>query len=131
LNPSLLCGCILTFLNIMSIWGTNKFNIAVKYKVISIRCGYEVPGMILLNAYLCTYSILRGVSFEVLPLRGYTLRSTKLPLLKTFLELLLWYSFQCCYHIFFMSSVSRNLHLFKTDSIFGNSKKSFQAKSGE
>jgi hypothetical protein len=32
------------------------------------RYGYEVPGMILFNTYLYTYSLLRGATFEVLPL---------------------------------------------------------------
>jgi hypothetical protein len=37
-------------------------------------CGYDVPGMILLQAsYLCTHSLLRGVTFEVLPLSSYVL----------------------------------------------------------
>jgi hypothetical protein len=46
-------------------------------------------------SYLYTYSLLRGVTFEVLPLSSYALSSKILPLLKTFLELLLWNSFQC------------------------------------
>jgi hypothetical protein len=33
-----------------------------------MRYGYEVTGMILLEAYLCTYSLLREVTFKVLPL---------------------------------------------------------------
>jgi len=35
------------------------------------KCGYEVPGMILLQAYPCTYSLLRGVAFDILPLSSY------------------------------------------------------------
>jgi len=31
-------------------------------------CGYEVLGMLLLQAYLFIYSLLRGVTFEVPPL---------------------------------------------------------------
>jgi hypothetical protein len=36
-----------------------------------------------------------------------------LPLLETFLELLIWNIFQCCRHVFWMSSVSWNLCPFK------------------
>jgi hypothetical protein len=65
-------------------------------------CGYEVAGgMILLQAsYLFTYSLLKWVTFEVLPLSSYALRPKMLPLLEKFLELLLWNSFQCRRHIF-------------------------------
>jgi hypothetical protein len=52
-----------------------------------MRCGYEVPGMGLLQAYPYTYSLLRGVIFEVLPLSSYALSRMMLPLLETFLEL--------------------------------------------
>jgi len=45
--------------------------------------------MILLEAYLYTYSLLRGVIFEVLPLRSYAQGSTMFPLLDTLLKLLL------------------------------------------
>jgi hypothetical protein len=56
------------------------------------RYGYDVPGMVLLKAYLYTYNILRGgVNFKVLPLSSYALSPTMLPLLETFLELLLWW----------------------------------------
>jgi hypothetical protein len=59
-------------------------------------CDYEVPGMILLQAsYLYTYSLPRGVTFEVLPLSSCVLSPTMLPLLETFLELLLLNIFQC------------------------------------
>jgi hypothetical protein len=34
-------------------------------------CGYEVTRMILLQAYLYTYSLLRGVTFKVLSLSNY------------------------------------------------------------
>jgi len=77
------------------------------------------------------YSQLRGVTFKVLPLRSYALRPTQLTLLETFLELLLWNRFQCRLHIFFMYSVSRNLHPFTADFTFENSHKSFGAKTGE
>jgi hypothetical protein len=55
--------------------------------------------MALFQAYLYTYSLLRGVTFEVLPLSSCALSPTMLPLLETFLELLLWSSFQCRRHI--------------------------------
>jgi hypothetical protein len=63
------------------------------------KVGYEVTGMILLQAHMYTDSLLRGVSFEVLSLCSYALGPVMLPLLGTFLELLLWNSFQC-HHIF-------------------------------
>jgi hypothetical protein len=53
------------------------------------RCDYEVPGMILLQAYLYTYSLLRGVTFEVLSFSSHALSPLILPLLGTF-----WNS--CC-----------------------------------
>jgi len=46
--------------------------------------------MVLLQTYLYTYSLLRGFPFEVSPLSSYALSPTMLPLLETFLELLLW-----------------------------------------
>jgi len=63
-------------------------------------CSYEVPGIILLQAYLYTYSLPTGVTFEVTPFRGYEINPAMLPLLETFWELLLWNSFQCRRHIF-------------------------------
>jgi hypothetical protein len=55
-----------------------------------MRFGYEVPEIILLQAsYLYAYSLLRGVTFEVLLLSSYALSPTMLPLLETF-----WNS--CC-----------------------------------
>jgi hypothetical protein len=65
-----------------------------------MRCGYEVPGLILLQAYPYTYSLLRGVTFKVLPLMCYALNPMMLPLLGAILELLLSNSFQCHHHIF-------------------------------
>jgi hypothetical protein len=45
------------------------------------RCGYDVPGMILLQAwYMYTHSLLRGVIFEALPLSSYALSPVMLPL---------------------------------------------------
>jgi hypothetical protein len=67
---------------------------------IHVRCGYAVPRMILLQAYPYTYTLLRQVTFKVLPLSRCALSPTILPLLETFLELLLWNSFQCHHHIF-------------------------------
>jgi len=70
------------------------------------RCSYEVLGTILLqNSCLYIYSLLRRVTFEVLPLNSCALSPTMLPLLETFLELLLWNSFQCRRHVFYISSV--------------------------
>jgi hypothetical protein len=79
----------------------------------TIECDYEVPGMLLLQACLYTYSLLRGVTFQVLLSSSYVLSPMMLPLLEKFLELLLWNSFQCHHHIFWMSSVPRNLRTFK------------------
>jgi hypothetical protein len=62
--------------------------------------------MILLHAYLYTYSLLRGVPFEVLPSSSYAPSLTMLPLLETFLELVLWNSFQYRRLIFLASSMS-------------------------
>jgi len=46
--------------------------------------------------YLCTYSLLKGVTFEVLHLSSYALSTTMLPLLETFSNsYLLWNNFQC------------------------------------
>jgi hypothetical protein len=64
------------------------------------KCVHEVPGMILLQVYLYTHSLLRGVNFEVLPLGSHALSPTMLSLLGTFVELLIWNSFQCRRHIF-------------------------------
>jgi hypothetical protein len=49
---------------------------------------------------LCAYSLLRGVTFEVLLLSSYALTPKTLTLSETFLELLLWNSFQCRCHFF-------------------------------
>jgi hypothetical protein len=58
------------------------------------KCGYEIPGMILLQAYPYTYSsLLRDATFTVLPLSSYARSPTMQPLPETFLELLLWNSF--------------------------------------
>jgi hypothetical protein len=91
---------------------------------------YEVSGMILLQVYLYTYSLLRRVTFEVLPFSNCALSQTMLSLLETFLERLLWNSFQC-HHFFWMSSFSGNLRPFDADFISGNSQKYLGANSGE
>jgi hypothetical protein len=65
------------------------------------RCGYyEVPGMILLQTYLYTYNLLRRFTFKVLPLSSYAISPMMLPLVATFLELLLWNSFHWHHHFF-------------------------------
>jgi len=88
--------------------------------------------MILLQAsHLYTYSLLRGVTFKVLYFSSNALSPMILPLLETFLEFLLWNSFQCRHHISFRTSISLNLPPFKADFNYGNSQKSFGAKSGE
>jgi hypothetical protein len=64
-----------------------------KYTETYMRCGYEGSGMILLQVYPYTYSLLRGVIFAVLPFSSYALNPTMLPLLKKF-----WNS--CCGRVF-------------------------------
>jgi len=54
------------------------------YAEVNMRCGYEVPGIILLQSYLYTYSLLRGVTFKILSLSSYTLSPMMLLLLETF-----------------------------------------------
>jgi len=96
------------------------------------RCGYEVPEIILLYPCLYAHSLLRGVTFKVLPFSNYAPTLTMLPPFKTFLEHLLWNSFQCSRHISFsLSSISWNLRPFKADFTFWNSHKLFGIKSGE
>jgi hypothetical protein len=63
-------------------------NLSVRMNA-STRCGYEIPGMTLLQAYPYTYSLLGGVNFEVLPLSSHTPSPMMLQLLETF-----WNS--CC-----------------------------------
>jgi len=76
------------------------FHVTYLCRAVSTTNGYEVPGIILLQAYLYICSLLRAVTFKVLPLSSYALSSTMLPLLETFLELLLWNDFQCYCHSF-------------------------------
>jgi hypothetical protein len=47
------------------------------------KCGYEVPGVILVQVCLCTYSLLRGSTFDVLLLRSYILSLPMLLILET------------------------------------------------
>jgi len=49
-----------------------------------MRCGCKVPGKMLLQAYLYTYSSLRVLNFEVLPLSSYSFSPTMLALLGVF-----------------------------------------------
>jgi hypothetical protein len=65
--------------------GIKYFSTRKRLKVLNMRYGYEVPGMILFRAYLYTYSLLRGVNFKVLPMNGYVLCPVMLPMFKTFL----------------------------------------------
>jgi len=62
--------------------------------------GYEVPGMVLLQAYLYMHCLLIEVTFKVPLLSSCALSPLMLPLLETFLELLLWNSFQCHHFLF-------------------------------
>jgi len=43
-------------------WGTGFIFFSLAHK-----CGYKVPGIILLQAYLYTYSLPRRITFEVFP----------------------------------------------------------------
>jgi hypothetical protein len=96
-----------------------------------MKCGYEVPEIILLHAYLYTYSLLKGFTFKVLPLSSYALSQMMPPLLQTFLELLLWNSLQCHHHILLdVFNILKSLSL-KTLLIFGKSQKLFRDKWGE
>jgi len=85
---------------------------------------YEVPGMISLYPYLHTYSLLTGVTSQVLPLSSCALSQTMLWLLETFLEPLLWHS----RHFFLDVFSILNSYPFNADFIFANSQKSYGAK---
>jgi hypothetical protein len=97
--------------NVTGWWGEVMYNYRRRQ---SKRRGYEVPGMILLQAsYLYTYSLLRGVTFEVLPFSSYALSPTMLPLLETF-----WNS--CC-RIAFSATITFTFHVFailKSSSLY-------------
>jgi hypothetical protein len=49
-----------------------------------MKCDHEAPGMILLQEYPYTYSLLKGVTFNMLLLSSYALSPMMLPLLETF-----------------------------------------------
>jgi len=92
------------------------------------RYGYEVRGMNLLQAYLYTYSLLRGIAFQVLLLSSCPLSPTVGNIFGTpVMEQLSVLSS----HLLWMSSVSWKFRPFKADFIFWNSQKLFRAKSGE
>jgi hypothetical protein len=93
-------------------------------------CGYEVPGIILLPVYLYTCSLLRGVTFKVLPFSSYALSPTMLHCWKYFWNTCCGIAFGAIVTFCWMSSMSQNFHSFKADFIFGNSQKSFTAKRG-
>jgi hypothetical protein len=40
------------------------YTLVLKQYAKNMSCGYEVSGMILLKAYLCTYSLQRGISLS-------------------------------------------------------------------
>jgi len=104
------------------------------YSSPSRRCGYEVTGMIsffLQDSYLYTYSLQRGVTFKVLPLSSYVLSSTMLPLLETFMELLLWKSFLCRRHVSLNVFIVLKFSSLNSTLYFENGHKIFRAKSGE
>jgi hypothetical protein len=70
------------------------------------RCGYEVPGMILLQAsYLYTHSLLRGITFQALPLGSHALGRMMLPLLETFLNSCCGTAFSAVVTFFLTSSI--------------------------
>jgi hypothetical protein len=73
--------------------------------------------MISLQAYLYTYSLLRGVTFKVLPLNIYALSPIILPLFEKLLAPPLWHSFQLFFFFFFFLHVNRNLCPFKVDFV--------------
>jgi hypothetical protein len=81
-------------------------------------CGYDVPGMILLQAYLYNYSLMRGVTFEVLPLSSYALSPMMLPLLEHFWNSCCGRAFNAAVKFLWMSLISSNLRPFMADYIF-------------
>jgi hypothetical protein len=99
------------------------------------RCGFEVSGMILFQAsYLYTYSLLRGITFEVFPFSSYALSPTMLLLLEFFFffffDFLFWNSLQCRRHNFYVFIILKSLSLYGR-LCFENIEKSFGAKSRE
>jgi len=62
--------------------------------------------------YLYLYfTLLRGVTFKEHPLINYALSPTMLPLLETFLNTLLWNSFQCHCPFSFVFGILKSLSL--------------------
>jgi len=59
------------------------------------------------NTCIFTFSLVRGTTLQVLSF-SYALISMILPLMKTFLELLLRYSFQCRRHIFYLLNIPKS-----------------------
>jgi hypothetical protein len=93
---------LFTALDCVAVVLSSSWYICKVSQFLGTGCGYEVSGMMLLQAlylYTYTYTFLRGVTFKVLPLSRYALGSTTLPLLETFLDLLL-NIFQCCRQMF-------------------------------
>jgi len=87
--------------------------------------GYKVLGMILLQAYLYTYSLLRGVTFQILPLSSYVLSPTMLHCSKHFWNTCWWIALSVVITFLPMSSISSNVRPFKAQIIFGKSEKLF------
>jgi hypothetical protein len=84
------------------------------------RCDYEVPGMILLQAYRGGLQLTDGIHIQNSPLEHpCTYPNDAFRCWKYVWSFLFWNSI-----CFLMSSVSRNLRLFKADFIFGNITKS-------
>jgi hypothetical protein len=78
---------------------------------------------------MCTYSLLNGVTFEVLPLSRYELNPTILPLLETLFGTPAVGKLSSAVAIFFwVSLIYWNFHPFNADFIFRKSQKSFGAK---
>jgi len=98
-------------------------------------CGYEVPGMILFQAYLYNYSLLRGNHFRSNPLSPLPatmlLAQRSCHFWKQFLQLPQCISFQRRCHIFLMFQYHEILVPWRQVLFFGNGRKTLGAKSGE
>jgi hypothetical protein len=89
-----------------------QMELRFEHRLYTSCCSCKVPGMTLLQAYIITYNLLRGVAYKVLPFNSYALS----PLMETFCN-------SCCRIAF---------SILKCSSLnFGNSKKSFGTESGE
>jgi hypothetical protein len=62
--------------------------------------GVAMKFMIFFQVYPHAFSLLRVVTFEVLPWSSYAFGPIILPPLETFLQVLLWNTFQCQRHFF-------------------------------